>query len=114
MPHRHLFGPRRREAARRRFLPTALGGAIQLENRALLATVTVTTTADTFDAPANVTVGTLGNGGPDGRISLREAVAAVTNSTGQQTVVLPAGTYNLTQATGEMLLGGSPGRTSPS
>lgn len=68
-----------------------MDGALRLEERALLATVGVTTTADIFDVPANVTVATLGNGGPDGRISLREAVAAVNNTGGPTRSSCPPG-----------------------
>src|SRR4051812_92294 len=75
---------RRRDDMRRgrRLRPDLSGCACRLEDRILLSTVTVTTTSDEFDVPANVTVSTLGSGGADGTISLREALVAATNTSG--------------------------------
>src|SRR5215813_11265306 len=64
-----------------------------LEDRRLLAVITVTTTADVLDG------GTLGNpAGPDGKISLREAVNLANLSGGPDTIVLPTGNFKITRA----------------
>ncbi len=82
-----------------------------LEGRTLLSTVTVTTTVDEFDVPTTVTVGSLGTGGPDGTISLREAVVAATNTAGATEIDLPPGTYNLGNVgTGELRVGNIAGQ----
>lgn len=63
------------------------------------ATLSVTTTADALDASAlcsTVTPAVLP--GPDGVVSLREAVCAANTNPGADTVTLPAGVYTLTGA----------------
>jgi predicted outer membrane repeat protein len=62
-----------------------------LEYRRLLAVLTVTTTIDELDG------GTLANhNGPDGKLSLREAINLANLSPGPDTVVLGNGTYKIT------------------
>lgn len=61
-----------------------------LEDRRLLATITVNDTADTLDNPTNVTVSTLGTS-----VSLRDAINAANNTGGTNTIVLASGaTYD--------------------
>lgn len=63
------------------------------------ASFTVTTTADVLDASAlcsTVTPAVLP--GPDGVVSLREAVCAANTNPGADTITLPAGVYTLTGA----------------
>ena len=68
--------------------------------------ITVNTQVDEFDVPANVTDLTLGTGGVDGTISLREAVIAASNTAGATEIDLPVGTYNLGNVgTGELQVG---------
>src|SRR5262245_49425280 len=62
-----------------------------LEYRCVPAIFTVTTTADAIDG------GTLADPtGPDGKLSLREAINLANLSPGLDTVQLPRGRYNLT------------------
>ncbi len=79
----------------RRFRPCSLGAL--LEPRCLLtSTVTVTTTKDVVDANTTSIASLNANPGPDGKISLREAVMAADNTPGNNVIDLPAGAYNLT------------------
>jgi predicted outer membrane repeat protein len=76
--------------------PSSLRGA----TAAPAATITVTTTADTVDAAggncAAILIGALP--GPDGVVSLREAVCAANNTAGDDMITFSgAGTYTLTR-----------------
>ena len=63
-----------------------------LEDRRLLATLTVTTTIDELDG------GTLANPkGPDGLLSLREAIQVANLNLGPDTILLPKGSYLITR-----------------
>ncbi len=81
------------------------------------ASVTVSTTGDVVDAPDLSSIAALiANPGPDGQISLREAVLASNNSGGSNVINLAAGTYTLTGAslavqTGTTLLGAGSANT---
>src|SRR5262245_5973271 len=68
-----------------------------LEDRVAPAILTVTTTADELDG------GTLADrAGPDGKLSLREAISVANLSAGPDVILLPSGTYGITIAgTGE-------------
>jgi hypothetical protein len=73
-----------------------------LEDRSLLSgTVTVSTTNDIVDGTTTSIAALIANPGPDGKISLREAIIAGNNtsatSASRNTVNLPTGTYTLTQ-----------------
>ena len=65
-----------------------------LEDRRLLATVTVNDPTDTLDNPTSVTISTLGS-----NVSLRDAINAANNTGGTNTIVLGSGqTYDFTTA----------------
>jgi len=71
--------------------------------RTLANTITVDTTADVMDAAAVdlISFGTLtASPGADGTVSLREAIVAANLQPGADTINVPAGTYNLTLASG--------------
>ena len=87
-PARHRAAVRRA----RQFVPGRLDRSSRLEDRVLLATINVTTTADIVSSS-------------DGLTSLREAVNTATNAAGSSTIVVPAGQYDLTSSSGELLLG---------
>jgi hypothetical protein len=70
----------------------------RLEDRRLLAIVTVGTTADILDGDTSSITNLIGSPGPDGAISLREAISAANNTAGADTVNVPGGTYTLTIA----------------
>ena len=70
----------------------------KLEDRQLLATVTVGTNLDVFDGDTSSVANLVSNPGADGAISLREAISAANNTAGADTVNLPAGTYILTNS----------------
>lgn len=83
-------------------------GGIKQESPALspqapVASITVTTTADTIDSAANcagVTIGSLP--GPDGQTSLREAICAANTNVGADTISFSLnGTFVLTGAANE-------------
>lgn len=65
------------------------------------ATITVTTFNNTVDAPS-ATTDTIAqlraSPGGDGKISLREAIYAANNTGELNTIILPAGTYNVSAA----------------
>ncbi len=63
------------------------------------ATVTVTTSTDEDDG-VTTSIAALGTGGPDGRISLREAILAANNTAGANTITLSSLTYTLTSSFG--------------
>src|SRR6476661_601338 len=76
--------------------PAALRGV----TAAPAATITVTTTADTLDAAGGncAAITTTALPGPDGVVSLREAVCAANNTAGADTITFSgAGTYTLTR-----------------
>lgn len=56
----------------------------------------VDTTADVLDGDTSSLSALIGNRGSDGKISLREAITAVNNTSGLNEIELPAGTYQLT------------------
>ncbi|MBL8204113.1 MAG: hypothetical protein JNM09_07780 [Blastocatellia bacterium] len=70
---------------------------------AVFASITVTTTADTIDAAANCPSVTLASlPGPDGQISLREAICAANSNAGPDTITFSVnGTFALTGAANE-------------
>ncbi len=68
----------------------------QLEDRRLLATVTVNTPTDVDDGDTSSITALNSTPGPDGMISLREAVIASNSTAGPDEIVLPLGTYLLT------------------
>ncbi|NND98774.1 MAG: hypothetical protein HKN47_15750, partial [Pirellulaceae bacterium] len=70
----------------------------QLEQRRLLATVNVTTTMDVDDGDVSSLAALNTTPGADGLISLREAVRAANNTSGDDEIVLAAGVYSLTVA----------------
>ena len=97
-----------RLSSRRVLFPIALALAMALGTATLWALapryqvahaagITVDTTGDVVDAAggvcANITIASLP--GPDGVTSLREAIRAANNTTGADTVSLPAGVYTL-------------------
>lgn len=60
-----------------------------------LATLTVSTVADIVDGDTSSLTNLLAAPGPDGAISLREAIIAANRTAGADTIMLPAGTYTL-------------------
>jgi len=74
-----------------------------LAANAVFASITVTTTADTIDAAANCPSVTLASlPGPDGQISLREAICAANTNAGPDTITFSVnGTFALTGAANE-------------
>ena len=77
-----------------RFETLAPGGLVTWQG--LLATITVTTTNDTLDGDISSPGNLAKTPGPDGNISLREAIIAANNSVGGDEINLPAGTYKIT------------------
>jgi autotransporter-associated beta strand protein len=75
----------------------------------LNGTVTVGTTADAVDGNVSSIAALIASPGPDGKISLREAIEAANNTpssgTAPNVIVLPAGSYVLTE--GELDVGNS-------
>ncbi|MEX0744915.1 MAG: DUF4347 domain-containing protein, partial [Phycisphaeraceae bacterium] len=63
----------------------------------VLATVTVTTTADLLDGNTSSIAALLATPGADGKISLREAIIATNSTAGADTISLAAGTYTLSR-----------------
>ena len=61
----------------------------------MLAAVGVSTTFDVLDGDTSSIANLISTPGADGAISLREAVIASNNTTGPDTITLPAGTYTL-------------------
>ncbi len=64
----------------------------------VLASLTVSTTADVVDGNTSSIAALLANKGADGFISLREAITAANNTAGTDDIILSAGTYRLTIA----------------
>ena len=66
----------------------------------VLGTVTVTTLADTFDAPTSISsiADLIANPGTDGLVSLREAIYAANKSNNSDEIILQSGTYLMTDA----------------
>ena len=60
--------------------------AERLEDRTLLAAVTVDTTADTIDGVTTSIANLIASPGTDGNISLREAIVAANNTAGADTI----------------------------
>ena len=91
---RHSFFKRSRSAslqARRNFLSARFRPRLELlEDRRVLATILVDTFADVV--------------ADDGQTSLREAIAEVATLSGGDTIEVPAGTYNLSQLLGQLLV----------
>src|SRR4051812_15296418 len=89
---RRVYTPRTPSTRRPRVRPTL----DVLEDRLAPAVFTVTTTLDDFDSGGAAAAGA----GPDGVLSLREAVSLAnqTNDGTANVIVLPAGTFNLTRA----------------
>jgi hypothetical protein len=96
-PRRNRPRAGRGRAADRRFRPDV--GVAALEDRRLLSTVTVSTNKDIVDGMTTSIADLIANPGPDGAISLREAVIAADNSTGDNEIDLKATTYTLTAST---------------
>jgi predicted outer membrane repeat protein len=67
------------------------------------ATVTVTNTSDENDGNTS-SIAALGTGGPDGKISLREAILAANNTAGTNTIVLGTHTYTLSSGLGTITI----------
>ncbi|MBV8209486.1 MAG: hypothetical protein JO133_05425 [Burkholderiaceae bacterium] len=67
------------------------------------ATVTVTNTSDEDDGNTS-SITALGAGGPDGKISLREAILASNNTGGTNTIVLGSHTYTLSSGLGTITI----------
>ncbi|HEY2705903.1 MAG TPA: putative Ig domain-containing protein [Candidatus Dormibacteraeota bacterium] len=101
-----------------RTVATALGAAVLLATLSggLRATpvaaipipvnaVTVTTTNDVVDGTTTSIAALIASPGPDGRISLREAILAATNTVAASTITVPGGTFGLTR--GELQVGAS-------
>ena len=64
----------------------------------VLATLTVSTTADVVDGNTSSIAALLGAKGADGSISLREAIIAANNTAGADQIMLLAGTYMFSSA----------------
>ena len=81
-------------------LPTRIGlfaaGWLLALGPAWAASVTVTNTADESDGTTTSIAALQAHPGADGKISLREAIAASNNTPGANTIALPAGTFTLT------------------
>ena len=60
------------------------------------APITVTTTNDVLDGDTSSVSNLLANQGADGFISLREAIIAANNTSGNEAILLGSGTYDLT------------------
>jgi hypothetical protein len=75
---------------------TVASGLAQQAWNGLLAPLTVSTTNDVLDGTTTSIANLVANPGADGKISLREAIAAANNTNGADTISLPAGTYRLT------------------
>ena len=88
--HRSAFSRRIRATRSRRCLLESL------EDRRLLAVVTVGSTTDLSDGNTSSITSLIETPGADGVISLREAITAANNTAGADAVELPAGTYSLT------------------
>ena len=88
----HRQPSRKKTTSAKRRQPLQFRAKVEaLEDRRLLAVLTVTTTIDELDG------GTLANhNGPDGKLSLREAINLANLSGGPDTIVLPNGTYKIT------------------
>jgi hypothetical protein len=81
------------------------GTAAQMasEPSAVAATFNVTWANDESDAGACGSINPGSGAGPDGQLSLREAICEANNSgAGPHVINLPAGTYTLSQAAGEL------------
>jgi predicted outer membrane repeat protein len=65
--------------------------------------VTVTNTSDENDGNTS-SIAALGTGGPDGKISLREAVLATNNTAGADTIVLGTHGYSLSSSLGTLTI----------
>ena len=77
-------------------------GAFEQNATPNLQTIVVTTTADEVDGDTSSIINLFGDTGADGAISLREAIIAVNNGSGGQTILLGAGIHTLTmQGSGE-------------
>jgi parallel beta-helix repeat protein len=81
-PVRPPFANRRRRWFVRSGVLLALAAAFVLWRVALSASLTVTTTSDTVDGATTSIADLIATPGPDGAISLREALLAVNNTTG--------------------------------
>ena len=80
------------EVPPRRRIRTAASVVEALEDRTLLSTFTVNTTADTMDANPGDGIAA----DADGNTSLRAAVMEANSLAGDDTINLPAGTYTRT------------------
>ena len=77
-------------------------GAFEQNATPGLQTIVVTTTMDVVDGNTSSISTLFGDTGADGAISLREAIIAVNNGSGGQTILLGAGVHTLTmRGTGE-------------
>jgi hypothetical protein len=117
---------RLRNVARRALSPAALGGRPFVALIAVLpmwacapapatgvhaaASYTVTATQDEDDANACGHPALTSGTGPDGHLSLREAICEANNAGGAQTISVPAGTFNLANVgTVELQVGSASG-----
>jgi hypothetical protein len=98
-PFERLSRDSRRGQNRRR---TSLGPIVEgLEDRGLLSgDIAVSTTTDELAGNTSSIAALIANPGPDGKISLREAIVAANNTPATKTspnvITVPAGTYTLT------------------
>ena len=70
-------------------------GSLQEDWHGLLAVISVNTTNDVLDGNTSSVAALLGSAGPDGFISLREAIIATNNTAGADTILLPPGTFTI-------------------